>query len=73
MVRRRLFNNQSYSLLDVTTSKAKAKEIAKDWRKEGFSMRVTLEGNRYHIWKSTERSAKAVALRRKTYHPSKRR
>jgi len=70
---RRYFNNKLYSVLDVREKKADADQLAKDWRKEGFSMRVTVgQKGRYLVWKSVERSVKAVASRRKAYRPSKR-
>ena len=68
----RYFGKRLYSVLDVRGTRKEADKLANDWRKEGFSMRVTIgPGGRYQVWKSIERSAKALALRRKSYRPSK--
>lgn len=70
---RRYFNDKLYSVLDVKERKADAERLAKEWREEGFSVRITKgPGGRYQVWKSIERSAKALALRRKAYRPTKR-
>jgi len=75
----RYFGKKLYSVLDVRHTKARADKLAKEWREEGFSVRVTRCPNgkwgsaspRYLVWKSIERSARALALRRKSYRPTK--
>jgi len=61
-----------YSLLDTKTRKDEAQKLAKDWREEGFSVRITKVKGGYYVWKSVMRKEEVVSERRKKYRSSKR-
>lgn len=53
---RRYFGKKLYRVLDTRSTEADADKLAKEWREEGFAMRVTVEpGGRYLVWKSIYR------------------
>lgn len=69
----RYFGKRLYSVLSSVGTRGEADKLAKDWREEGFPIRITrgVKG-RYIVWKGIVRSAEVVRERRKTYRSSKR-